>query len=43
MTQSLKSVILALIEQGLSKPAVLDVLAAEYWVDPSVTRFINSI
>lgn len=43
MTNSLKSVILALFEQGLSKPSILDVLAAEYWIDPSVTRFVNTL
>jgi hypothetical protein len=43
MTKSLKAVIETLLAQGLSKPEVLDTLAAEYWVDQSVTRFINSI
>lgn len=43
MTQSLKSVILSLSAQGLSKPAILDVLASEYWIDSSVTRFVNTL
>lgn len=43
MTQSLKSVILALADQGLSKPAILSILADEYWIDPSVTRFVNTL
>lgn len=43
MTQSLKAVIEALLAQGYNKAQVLDTLASEYWVDQSVTRFINSI
>jgi hypothetical protein len=43
MTQSLKAVIETLLAQGLTKGQVLETLASEYWVDQSVTRFINSI
>ena len=43
MTPSLKQVIEALLLQGFNKAQVLDTLAAEYWIDSSVTRFINSI
>ena len=43
MTSSLKAVIQTLLAQGLSKAQVLETLANEYWVDQSVTRFINSI
>ena len=43
MTSSLKSVILALADQGLSKPVILSILADEYWIDPSVTRFVNAL
>lgn len=43
MTKSLKQVIETLLAQGLSKAQVLETLANEYWVDTSVTRFINSI
>ena len=43
MTTSLKQIIETLIAQGLNKAEVLDTLAAEYWIDQSVTRFINSI
>lgn len=43
MTESLKQVIEALLLQGFNKAQVLDTLASEYWVDQSVTRFINSI
>ena len=43
MTTSLKQVIEALLAQGLDKPAVLDILATEYWIDSSVTRFLSTI
>ena len=43
MTKSLKAVIETLLAQGLSKPEVLDTLAAEYWIDSSVTRFLSTI
>lgn len=43
MTTSLKQVIQALFTQGYNKAQVLDTLASEYWIDSSVTRFINSI
>ena len=43
MTKSLKTVILTLSEQGLTKADILDTLAAEYWIDPTVTRFVNSL
>ena len=43
MTKSLKAVIETLLAQGYNKTQVLDVLATEYWIDSSVTRFINSI
>lgn len=43
MTKSLKQVIETLLAQGYNKTQVLDVLATEYWIDSSVTRFINSI
>ena len=43
MTKSLKAVIETLLAQGYNKAQVLDTLASEYWVDQSVTRFINSI
>jgi hypothetical protein len=43
MTKSLKQVIEALLSQGFNKAQVLDTLANEYWIDSSVTRFINSI
>jgi len=43
MTKSLKAVIETLLAQGLDKPAVLDILANEYWIDSSVTRFLSTI
>jgi len=43
MTKTLKSVIEALLSQGLSKAEVLDTLANEYWVDQSVTRFLATV
>jgi hypothetical protein len=43
MTQSLKQVIETLLAQGYNKSQVLDVLATEYWVDSSVTRFLSTI
>ena len=43
MSKSLKQVIDALITQGYSKPQVLDVLASEYWIDSSVTRYLASV
>ena len=43
MTSNLKSVIEALIAQGLNKAQVLETLANEYWVDQSVTRFLSTI
>lgn len=43
MTQSLKAVIETLLAQGLDKPAVLDILANEYWIDSSVERFLASV
>jgi hypothetical protein len=43
MTTSLKQVIQALLAQGYTKAQVLDVLATEYWIDSSVTRFLSTI
>lgn len=43
MTKSLKSVILTLADQGLSKADILTILADEYWIDPTVTRFVNAL
>lgn len=43
MTKTLKAVIEALLNQGLSKAEVLETLANEYWIDSSVTRFLASI
>jgi len=43
MTQSLKAVIETLLAQGFNKTQVLDVLANEYWIDSSVTRFLATV
>lgn len=43
MTPSLKQVIETLIAQGFNKAQVLDVLATEYWIDSSVTRFLATV
>ena len=43
MTKSLKAVIEALLIQGYNKAQVLDVLATEYWIDSSVTRFLATV
>lgn len=43
MNKSLKQVIETLLAQGLDKPAVLDILANEYWIDSSVTRFLATV
>lgn len=43
MTKSLKAVIETLLNQGYTKPQVLETLANEYWVDQSVTRFLASV
>lgn len=43
MSKSLKQVIDALFAQGFTKPQVLDVLASEYWIDQSVTRYIATV
>lgn len=40
MSKSLKQVIDTLFAQGFTKPQVLDVLASEYWIDSTVTRYI---
>ena len=43
MSKSIKQVIEALFKQGLTKSQVLDVLASEYWIDSSITRFLSTI
>lgn len=43
MTKTLKQVIEALLNQGYTKPQVLETLANEYWIDSSVTRFLASV
>lgn len=43
MTKTLKAVIEALLNQGYTKPQVLETLANEYWIDSSVTRFLASV
>lgn len=43
MSKSLTQVIDSLLAQGLSKPQVLDVLASEYWIDLTVTRYLSNI
>lgn len=43
MTKSLKAVIETLLNQGYTKPQVLETLANEYWIDQSVTRFLASV
>ena len=43
MTKSLKAVIETLLNQGYTKPQVLETLANEYWIDSSVTRFLATV
>jgi len=43
MSKSLAQVIDALLSQGMSKPQILDVLASEYWIDSSVTRYLSNV
>jgi hypothetical protein len=43
MSKSLAQVIDALLTQGYTKPQVLDVLASEYWIDASVTRYLATV
>jgi hypothetical protein len=43
MSKSLAQVIDALLAQGYNKPQVLDVLASEYWIDSSVTRYLATV
>jgi hypothetical protein len=43
MTKSLKSVIETLLAQGFTPVQVRETLAAEYWIDPSVDRFLSTI
>ena len=43
MSKSLASVIDSLLAQGFNKPQVLEVLASEYWIDSTVTRYLSNI
>jgi hypothetical protein len=43
MSKSLAQVIDALLSQGFNKPQILDVLASEYWIDSSVTRYLSNV
>lgn len=43
MSKSLKQVIETMLTQGMTKPQILDVLASEYWIDSSVTRYLASL
>jgi hypothetical protein len=43
MTKSLKAVIESLLAQGFTPVQVRDVLAAEYWFDSSVERFLSTL
>jgi hypothetical protein len=43
MTNNLKAVIEALINQGFTLIQVRETLATEYWIDSSVERFLSTI
>ena len=43
MTKSLKSVIETLLAQGFTPVQVRETLAAEYWIDSSVERFLATV
>ena len=43
MTKSLKAVIETLFAQGLTPVQVRETLAAEYWFDASVERFLSTL
>ncbi len=43
MTKSLKAVIETLIAQGFTPVQVRETLAAEYWFDTSVERFLSTL
>ena len=43
MTKSLKQVIETLIAQGFTLIQVRETLAAEYWFDASIERFLNTL
>jgi hypothetical protein len=41
MTKSLKAVIETLLNQGYTKPQVLETLANEYWIDSASPVFLQ--
>jgi hypothetical protein len=43
MTKSLKQVIETLLAQGFTPIQVRETLAAEYWFDASVERFLSTL
>jgi len=43
MSKSLKQVIETMLTQGMTKPQILDVLASEYWIDSTVTRYLATV